>query len=64
MTGIQFIKRLILCILVVSFTPLLSQSQKFTVSGTVNEKSSGETLTGASVGAVEKTGIGVTEYKN
>jgi len=60
MVSIKFIERLVLCILVTSFTPLLSRSQNFTVSGTVKEKSSGETLTGASVGIVEKPGVGIT----
>lgn len=60
MTSNQFIKKLIFCILIISFIPLLSKSQNFTVSGTVKEKSSGETLTGASVGVVEKPKVGVT----
>ena len=60
MASIKFIKGLILCIQVISFTPLFSQSRNFTVSGTVKEKSSGETLTGAIVGIVGKPGVGVT----
>lgn len=60
MTSNQFIKQLIFSILIISFLPLLSKSQNFTVSGTVKEKSSGETLTGASVGVVEKPKVGVT----
>ena len=45
-------------ILLFSTTVLLAQ-QKFTVSGTIKEKTSGETLTGATIGVVEKAGIGV-----
>lgn len=60
MTSNQFIKQLIFCILIISFLPLLSKSQNFTVSGTVKEKSSGETLTGATVGVIEKSKVSVT----
>lgn len=60
MTSNQFIKQLIFCILAISFIPLLSKSQNLTVSGTVKEKSSGETLTGATIAVVEKPGVGVT----
>jgi hypothetical protein len=47
-----------LLILLGSTTLLLAQS-KYTVSGTVKQKSSGETLIGASVVVVEKPGVGV-----
>ncbi|HKO81113.1 MAG TPA: TonB-dependent receptor [Chitinophagaceae bacterium] len=60
MTSNQFGKQLICCILAISFFSFVSQSQKFTVSGTVKEKSSGETLTGATIVVVEKPGVGVT----
>src|SRR6266511_267169 len=60
MTSNEFIKQLMLCILAISFFPLVSQSQNFTVSGTVKQKSSGETLIGASVVVVEKPNVGVT----
>ncbi|SFE60738.1 TonB-dependent Receptor Plug Domain [Chitinophaga sp. CF118] len=45
-------------VLLFSTTLLLAQS-KFTVSGTVKQKSSGETLIGASVAVVEKINVGV-----
>ena len=60
MTSIKHFKQLLFCILTISFIPLFSQAQKFTVSGTVKEKSSGETLTGATIGVVEKPNVGVT----
>ena len=60
MTSNACIQPLVLCILAASFFPLLSQSQNFTVSGTVKQKSSGETLIGASVLIEEKPGVGVT----
>lgn len=60
MASSKFVKKLMLCMLAISFIPLLSKSQNFTVSGTVKEKSSGETLTGASIGVVEKPKVGVT----
>jgi hypothetical protein len=60
MTSNQFIKLLIFSIVGVFFLALTSKSQQFTVSGTVKEKSSGETLTGATIGVVEKPGVGVT----
>lgn len=41
-------------------TTLLLAQQKFAVSGTVKQKSSGETLIGASIGIVEKPNVGVT----
>lgn len=43
----------------IGYSPILAQ-QNFTVSGTVKEKSSGETLSGATVGVLEMPGIGVT----
>ena len=46
-------------LLVLFSTTVLLAQQKFTVSGTVKEKSSGETLTGATISVVEKPGIGV-----
>ena len=58
MTSNQF-KQLLVSILAIGFFPLVSKSQKFTVSGTVKENSSGETLTGATIGVVEKPGVGV-----
>jgi hypothetical protein len=60
MTSNKFIKQLVLCTLAISCFPLLSQSQHFTISGTVKEKSSGETLIGASIAIIEKPGVGVT----
>lgn len=54
------IKYKLFCILVIGFLPLLSKSQSFTVSGTVKERSSGETLTGATITVVEKPNVGVT----
>jgi hypothetical protein len=60
MTSNKFIKQLMLFILVIGFSPLVSQSQNFTVSGTVKQKSSGETLIGASVVVVEKPNVGIT----
>src|SRR5688500_6129649 len=60
MTSNQFIIQLIFSILAISFSPLVSQAQKFTVSGTVKEKSSSETLSGATIGIVEKPDVGVT----
>ena len=47
-----------LLILLGSATLLFAQS-KYTISGTVKQKSSGETLLGASVVVVEKPGVGV-----
>lgn len=46
-------------LLLLSTTLLLAQS-KYTVSGTVKQKSSGETLAGVTVVVVEMPGIGVT----
>lgn len=60
MTSFKFIGKLMLCMLAISFLPLLSKSQNFTVSGTVKEKSSGETLTGASIAVIEKPKVGIT----
>jgi hypothetical protein len=60
MTSKPSFKQLIFCILAISLMPLVSLSQKFTVSGTVKDKSTGETLTGATIGVAEKPGIGVT----
>lgn len=60
MTSLKFIVKLMLCILAISFSPLLSKSQNFTISGTVKEKSSGETLTAASIAVIEKPKVGVT----
>lgn len=60
MTSIKCFKKLLFFTLTIGFFPILSYSQNLTVSGTVKEKSSGETLTGASIGVVEKPGVGVT----
>src|SRR5687768_8638364 len=49
----------VLFILFFSTTSVLAQ-QNFTVSGTVKEKASGETLTGATITVVEKPGVGVS----
>ncbi|MBS1663170.1 MAG: TonB-dependent receptor [Bacteroidetes bacterium] len=57
MTSTKFIKQLIFCTLI---TPLLSKAQNFTISGTVKESSSGETLTGVTVSVVERPRAGVT----
>ncbi|HEY6977169.1 MAG TPA: TonB-dependent receptor, partial [Chitinophagaceae bacterium] len=54
------LKQLVLCILATVFFPLLLRPQNFTIRGTVKQKSSGETLTGASVSIIEKNGVGVT----
>ncbi len=56
----KFVKLLLICILATGFLPLLSKAQRFTVSGTVKEMASGETLTGASITVVGKPGLGVT----
>lgn len=60
MTSIKWIRKLLICILAGSFFPLLSHSQNLTVSGTVKQKLSGETLIGATVSVVEKPGVGIT----
>jgi len=60
MTSIKYIIKLMFCIPAIGFLPLLSKSQNFTVSGTVKQKSSGETLTGATIVVVEKPRVGVT----
>jgi len=60
MTSNIFIKHLVFCILCIIFFPLLPRAQNFTISGTVKQKSTGETLIGASVSVVEKPGVGVT----
>lgn len=60
MTSKKFIQKLMFCILTISLFPLFSKSQNFTISGTVKEKLSGETITGATVGVVEKPKVGVT----
>lgn len=60
MTSNKFLKQLVFCILAISFFPLFLKSQNFTVSGTVKQKSSGETFIGASVAVVEKPNVGVT----
>jgi len=46
-------------VLLSGITGLLAQ-QHYTVSGTVKEKASGETLTGATITVLEKPGVGVT----
>lgn len=45
--------------LLLGCTTILQAQQKFTVSGTIRQKSSGETLIGATVGVVEKANVGV-----
>lgn len=60
MASIKCIRKLAFFILANSFIPLLAQSQNFTVSGTVKQNSSGETLIGVTIGVVEKSSIGVT----
>ena len=60
MASIRYLKQVLFCNLTFGFNPLFSQAQTFTVSGTVREKSTGETLTGATIGVVEKPNIGVT----
>ena len=54
-------KKIIVIILLLLFNKTLLQAQsKFTVSGTVKQKSSGETLIGVNVVVVEKPTVGVT----
>ncbi|MFT3908040.1 MAG: TonB-dependent receptor [Ferruginibacter sp.] len=60
MASIMLVTKRLPCILLIVLLPLLSRSQNFTVSGTVKEKSSGETLTGATVSVIEKPKVGVT----
>lgn len=52
-------KIVIALFLLLSVAPVLAQS-KYTISGTVKQKSSGETLIGVSVVVVEKPGVGIT----
>lgn len=59
MTSAKCFKRLIVCV-PACFITLFLGAQNFTVSGTVKQKSSGETLIGVTIGVVEKPGIGVT----
>lgn len=60
MTSNKCMKQVLFCILVFISSPLFSQTQNFTVNGTVKQKLSGETLIGASVTVVEKPGVGIT----
>lgn len=54
-------KKLFTTIMVLlSGIPGLVAQQHYTVSGTVKEKASGETLTGATITVLEKPGVGVT----
>jgi len=53
-------KKPITTILLLFCTALLLAQQKFTVSGTVKQKSSGETLLGATVLVAEKPNVGIT----
>jgi len=53
-------KHVFFCFLIFISSPLFSQTQNFTVNGTVKQKLSGETLIGASVTVVEKPGVGIT----
>jgi hypothetical protein len=52
-------KKIITSILLLCSTTLLLAQTKYTVSGTVKQKSSGESLIGVSVVVVEKPGVGV-----
>lgn len=60
MTSNRSIHPLMLCIIAFGLLPLCALSQNFTVSGTVKQKSSGETLIGVAVSIVEQPGLGVT----
>jgi len=51
--------KIIISLFVLFGTTQLSAQSKYTVSGTVKQRSSGETLTGVSVVVVEKSGVGV-----
>jgi hypothetical protein len=53
------VKKIILANFLLFSTALLLAQQKYTVSGTVKEKSSGEIIAGANVTVVEKPGVGV-----
>jgi hypothetical protein len=53
-------KKTILASLFLFFSTTLVLAQSYTVSGTVKEKASGETLTGATITVVEKPGVGVS----
>lgn len=53
-------KKSIVAVFFLFSTVLLQAQQKYTVSGTVKQKSSGETLSGASVVVVEMPDVGVT----
>lgn len=53
-------KKIVFYFLLLSSSTLLSAQSKHTVSGTVKEKSSGETLVGVSISVKEKPGVGVT----
>jgi hypothetical protein len=52
-------KKIVIILSLLFSTTLLPAQSKYTVSGTVKQRSSGETLTGVSVGVVEKPGVGV-----
>jgi hypothetical protein len=52
-------KKIITSVLLLFSTTLLLAQAKYTVSGTVKQRSSGETLIGVSVVVVEKPGVGV-----
>lgn len=52
-------KKIVIGFLLLSSTTLLPAQSKYTVSGTVKEKSSGETLIGANVMVMENSGLGV-----
>jgi hypothetical protein len=54
-------KKIVLAPLFLLFsTTLVVGQQTYTISGTVKEKASGETLTGATISVVEKPGVGVS----
>jgi hypothetical protein len=53
-------KKIVVSFLLLVSAILVQAQQKFTVSGTVKQKSSGETLSGANVVVAEKPGVGVT----
>jgi hypothetical protein len=60
MISTNSIRKLMFCVLASSLLPLLSFSQNYTISGTIKEKSSGETLIGAIIKVVENPTVGVT----
>ncbi len=59
MTSAQNMYKLMFFLLFIGFIPLLSPAQNFTISGTVKEKTSGETLTGATITVSEKPSVAI-----